>query len=122
MLPLRGPCGFRTIPVTRFLVGNNPGLDIPMLTDVWSVDGMTDERTIPVARTGGRSGRTWEVYSIWFLRPHDRDAPANRAVQLLGDTPPITGEFVIFRRTPDGYRLLDIRRIDHIRVEAAVYR
>ncbi len=123
MLPLHGPCGFRIVPVARFTVGDDLGLDIPILNDVWSVDGLVDERTIPIACYRGlRRHRIWEMYTIWFLRPHDRDSPANHGIQLLNATVPITGEFIILRRTIDGERLLDLRRLDNSGMEAALTR
>ncbi|OJT10954.1 hypothetical protein TRAPUB_12516 [Trametes pubescens] len=62
------------------------------------------------------------MYTIWFLRPHDRDSPANHGIQLLNATVPITGEFIILRRTIDGERLLDLRRLDNSGMEAALTR
>ncbi|KAI9057434.1 hypothetical protein FKP32DRAFT_1681572 [Trametes sanguinea] len=122
ILPLRGPAGFRDIPVARLSMADHGGIDIPVLTDTWTVSGVIDEDTIPMpARSMGRRGRNWEHYNIWYIRPHDRNAPT-RSIEIMGSVVSVPGEFIIVRRSPDGSRLLDMRRMDHARVDAILIR
>ncbi|KAJ3001276.1 hypothetical protein NUW54_g6533 [Trametes sanguinea] len=123
VLPLRGPAGFRTIPVARFSFEDESGVDVPMLADVWSVNGVTDEETIPVImQTHHRGRRQWEYYNIWFIRPERRRSPSNPGLRSLGVNPPITGEFIIFRRNGNAARIMDVRHNDHLRMELALIR
>ncbi|KAH9848475.1 hypothetical protein C2E23DRAFT_862673 [Lenzites betulinus] len=120
VIPLTGPAGIRTVPVANASIRDGPGIDYPLLSDVWTVQGIVDERSIPVAFRlfGGFGGRgcSWELFSVWYLLPTIQHPPVNPFVQQM-DIPPVTGEFIILRRTMDGRRLLDVRRVDYTSVE-----
>ncbi|KAJ3015806.1 hypothetical protein NUW54_g946 [Trametes sanguinea] len=125
VVPLRGAAGFRTIPVARFSAGDEVGVDVPMLTDVWTIDGITDEETIPILTlpdASRRGQRRWELYNIWFIRPRGRAMPVNQTLRYMGATQPVTGEFIVFRKGPNTSHILDMRREDHVRMEVALRR
>ncbi|OJT15964.1 hypothetical protein TRAPUB_9450, partial [Trametes pubescens] len=123
IVPFRGPVGFRRIPVARYSFGDAMGIDVPLLSDAWTVQGVVDEHAIPVAHhTFGGLGRRWDVYSIWYNRPISPHPTTNPYIQHLTGAPPVTGEFIIFRQTADSERLLDIRQLDYASVESALIR
>ncbi|KAH9854462.1 hypothetical protein C2E23DRAFT_858589 [Lenzites betulinus] len=123
VVPLRGSVGFRRVPVARFSCGDTAGVDIPILTDIWSVQGVVDEEAIPIAHhTFGGLGRQWDVYNVWYSRPLNPTPITNPYMQHLAGAPAVTGEFVIFRQTANSERLMDVRRLDYRSVEAALTR
>ncbi|KAI9057279.1 hypothetical protein FKP32DRAFT_1607421 [Trametes sanguinea] len=122
VLPLRGPAGIRRIPVAHYSVGDEPGVDVPMLSHLWSVEGIVDERTIPIAIPAIRQRRGWVVYNIWFIRPSNPNPPPNPFILNLNLVPRVSGEFVVIRQTPDATRLMDVREADYRAMEAAIIR
>ncbi|KAL1938419.1 hypothetical protein VTO73DRAFT_11659 [Trametes versicolor] len=124
VVPLRGPVGFRRIPVARLLLQGR-GVDIPVLGDVWTAQGMVDEYSLPIShrtfrRRGNRGG--WEMYNIWFLRPFGERIPANPYLQYMSGAPPATGEFVVLRQALGEDHILELRRRDYQAMESALIR
>lgn len=115
IFPMRGQPGFRTTPIARYIIPGDDGVDIPILTDIWTQEGETDETSIeivPVTRSFHRWNTATEHYSIHYLRPFDTSSRQNKSLQQIPCLQAMTGEFVIYRLTPDSKRFRDMRLVD----------
>ncbi|EJF55619.1 hypothetical protein DICSQDRAFT_130538 [Dichomitus squalens LYAD-421 SS1] len=119
--PLTGPHTARAVMVER---RDGPdGVDTLKLDREWTICGV-QRRFVTTLRAvrPGRSELDWDYYeghtiSISYVAGKTNKSLQNIAVNEL-ETPALTGEIIIARRSADWRRFLDMHKVDGIRVEA----